>query len=268
MKTPIKKVISAIVGEPLAGKETVGDFGQEYIRRRDLTTSRHRFRDVLEETLKLLNKERENGYGITHAGSAETLLEIAEKWSIESTAQNLATLTRTLGEHFGYDTKPIIIGRESLQLMAQIMVEDDAFGEDTLAHATCERLVKSPEQVVWADGVRWFADEKKLRSYPSSAHPDVIALILYVTASEEIRFKRLQMRRREGEAAVALEQFRRQNTAKNEIYIPEIGGRADWKIVNNYDSGDRDKDLEALKKDVQKFCEAMILTLFGDIPYV
>ncbi len=259
----VKKVVVGLVGPPLAGKETVGNIGMDWAKQNSFTSKRHRYRDVLEETLNLLNEARENGYCLEDPGCAETLRQILEKWSIDETNLNLRKLIKTLGDAYGYDAKKIEIGRESLQVMAQIMVKEESFGENALAHATGERLVKSFETIVWGDGVRWLADERYLRNLPNARHPDTRALILYVNASETVRFKRLRMRLRENEGGITFEKFQEQGRAKNEIYIPDIGGRADKEITNNHEPGSltEEQTREFLRRDVINFCNEMILPL-------
>ncbi|HEX4104057.1 MAG TPA: AAA family ATPase [Candidatus Paceibacterota bacterium] len=60
------KLVIGIVGPPLAGKETVADKLEELLRRDGYTVSRHRFSDILRETLTL--------WGIPHGRTNEQLL--------------------------------------------------------------------------------------------------------------------------------------------------------------------------------------------------
>lgn len=136
--------------------------------------------------------------------------------------------------------------RPNLQKMAQIMVRDDAFGAHALANAIRCRLFKDDAQIVIADGVRWLADEKLLRSFPDKDNPNVRGVILYITADEITRYNRQKARRREGESDMSFDEFKKQGQAKTEIDIPDIGSRADWKIENNGSP-------EELKEKVQEF---------------
>lgn len=263
------KVVVGLVGPPLAGKETVGNIGMKWAELMRFSSKRHRYRDVLEETLRILNKAKRDGCFFEHRVCTDVIGSILERWSLEKTGENINKLIEVLGDTYGFGDKPVEIGRESLQIMAQIMVRDDTFGENTLAYATGERLVNSLETIVWGDGVRWLADEKYLRGLPNSKHPDVKALVLYVSASEEVRFKRLRQRMREGEATISFEKFLEQGRAKNEICIPEIGSRADLMITNNHEPSATLTDEQAqelLRRDVFKFCHEKIFPLVNGEP--
>lgn len=250
------KLVIGHVAEPRAGKETVSKIIARFAEADGYTSSWHQFRDPLEETLKLLNRDRQNGWGIAHPDSAETLAEILEKiWDIAPTPENLGTLVKVLGDNYGYHAELIPIGRPTLQLMAQIMKSDAGFKDGALSRAIRSRLMKSQTDIVQADGVRWLSDETLIRSIPG-------AILLYTTADFEVRAARAKTRKKEGEENKTVEELRREEEAENEIYIPQISSRADWKIVNNYDS------MEPLERDVRKFYEAMVRTALENIPYV
>jgi dephospho-CoA kinase len=133
-------------------------------------------------------------------------------------------------------------GRENEQLMAQLMVAPNFFGPATLAKAIDARLRKNSTNVGILDGMRWHADEEMLREFPKNG---VKSLIVYVTASPDRRYERLRARNRSGESQTTREEFDRQNKARNEIDIPDIGSRADIKLENNHDKvGELQSDIE------------------------
>lgn len=49
----------------------------------------------------------------------------------------------------------------------------------------------------------------------------------------QVRFERLKIRQEKVGEAKTFEQFMKEEKAKNEIYIPRIGKKADFKIENN-----------------------------------
>lgn len=112
--------------------------------------------------------------------------------------------------------------RKNLQLAAQAM--DNTFGKGTLSRAIIAQAKSMTEEVLFLDGVRWLTDETAVRSFKNN-------LIIYVTAPQEIRFKRLQGRKEKaGEETMSWEQFLREDSAPNELYAAEIGSRADFTI--------------------------------------
>lgn len=127
------------------------------------------------------------------------------------------------------------------------MNKEDAFGEGALSRAVRNRFFKSSADIVVVDGVRWLSDEELIRSIPSN-------LLLYVTADFETRYGRAKRRKREGEELKTRKQFLKEDEAKNEIFTPQIGSRADWKIEN---SGNE----EELKEKVREFWNKFVLPL-------
>lgn len=114
------------------------------------------------------------------------------------------------------------INRENLQLVAQAM--DNTFGKGTLSHAVIDEAKNMKEDVLFLDGVRWPTDEEAIRTFKRS-------IIIYVTASPEVRFQRLINRNEKaGEGMMSREQFEKEEGAPNEQFINDIGSRADFVI--------------------------------------
>ncbi len=117
--------------------------------------------------------------------------------------------------------------------------------------AVTERMRKMLEanraQVSILDGVRWPSDEKFIRTLSGG-------ILLYITARSDVRFGRLGGRDENvGEKGMTREQFDAEEKAETEIFIPEIGIRADWEIKNN--SNDR----EILKKEIRSFVSCRVI---------
>lgn len=112
--------------------------------------------------------------------------------------------------------------RANLQLLAQVM--DNAYGKGSLSRALCAQARGMNEDLLFLDGVRWPTDEVAVRSFPSN-------LIIYVTAPQDVRFKRLTGRKEKaGEGSMSWEQFLKEDAALNEQFTKDIGSRADHVI--------------------------------------
>ncbi len=184
------KLVIGLAGLPLAGKETVANKLEELLKRDGFTVSRHRFSDILRDTLDL--------WGMSH-------------------------------------------GRGNEQTLAQIMQRPGAFPEGVLSRAMKHRLMQNTADVGILDGVRWDSDEEMMNTFPSEG---VKKMMIYVYADDDHRYARLIARNRSGEGTTTREQFAELNKQPNEIYIPEIGSRADLKLTNNYE------DIPDFEKDV------------------
>jgi dephospho-CoA kinase len=171
------KLVIGIAGLPLAGKETVADTLATLLKSDGFDVARHRFSDVLRDTLDL--------WGISH-------------------------------------------GRDNEQLLAQLM---DQFKRGTLSRAVKNRIAKDAAHVGILDGVRWLSDEEMIREL---AKKGMKSLMIYVDASADTRYERLQKRNRADESKTTREEFERQNQQKNETDIPSIGNRADIKLKNDH----------------------------------
>lgn len=131
--------------------------------------------------------------------------------------------------------------RENLQNV--VLAMSDHFGDDVLARAVRQLAYQSKAQVIVLDGMRWYCDVKMVRSFPRS-------LIVYVTAPLEVRFMRLKKRgENQGEAEMTFEQFMREEQAENEVFIPEIGKRADVTITNDGSIEDLSRKIDAFYKE-------------------
>lgn len=102
--------------------------------------------------------------------------------------------------------------------------------------------MKNTADVGLLDGVRWDTDEVMMHSFPTEG---IKKLMVYVDADADHRYARMLARNRTGEAATTRDQFDVLNKRPNEIYIPEIGARADLTLTNNYENiADFEKDIE------------------------
>ncbi len=131
--------------------------------------------------------------------------------------------------------------RENLQKIAVVI--ERGFGAGTLANAVARRLAKLEADIIIVEGVRWDSDEALIRSLPNNT-------LVYVTAPAEIRYARTVKRgEKAGESETSFEQFMREEKALNELNIPLIGARADYKIVN-------DGSVASYQAAIVEFCRA------------
>ena len=115
--------------------------------------------------------------------------------------------------------------RVNLQLLARQM---EVFGKGSLSRAVEKRVATSDEDVIILDGIRWWSDFDLVRGFPCN-------FVVYVTASQEIRYQRLISRaEKAGERVMTYDQFLAEDAAPNEALIGEIGSVADYTITNNH----------------------------------
>ncbi len=130
--------------------------------------------------------------------------------------------------------------RHNLQHIAVIMKK--GFEEGALSRALKKRMEELNTDIVIIGGVRWKEDEELVRQFPHN-------LMVYITADVKKRFQRLrETSQKVGEKNVSFEQFMKEEKAENELLIPEIGARANYKIINN-------GTVEEFEQKVEKFIE-------------
>lgn len=129
-------------------------------------------------------------------------------------------------------------GRENEQLLARLMAADTGFKAGALTRATAARIGTLTADVIFIEGVRWITDETMVRALNSDTRR---ALIVYVVAGAQTRFERIKARNRSGASTTSWEDFCRQEQAENEIYIADIGSRADVTLANEGSREDFEK---------------------------
>lgn len=116
------------------------------------------------------------------------------------------------------------------------------FNNRVLGNAVISRAQSSAASVVVINGIRMdeMEDIKRI-----GAH------IVYVTAGPELRFKRYQLRKEKADDGIMdYSQFLEQEKELTEIGIPELGAKADFKIVN-------EGSLQQLHNEVDKIIEKL-----------
>lgn len=140
------------------------------------------------------------------------------------------------------DDYDIDVTRPNLQDLASLL---ERFRRGAVTNGLKKLLELKRAKINVLDGVRWPSDEKFIRS-------ESFNIMVYVTANADIRFERLRNRGEKAkEKGMTRKQFNKEEKAATEIYIPKIGKRADFKIIN-------EGTLEEYKKQVQKFFDKLL----------
>ncbi len=131
------------------------------------------------------------------------------------------------------------ISRDNLSWLASTLREK--FGDDILARGISKKIDKSDKKVIILNGIRVWDDFELLKEKKGK--------LIYITADEKIRWKRLQERGEKEDDNVNFQEFLEKEKAPTEIEIPKIGKRADFIIENNGSLEElREKTLEIIKK--------------------
>ena len=100
-----------------------------------------------------------------------------------------------------------------------------AFGDSILANALAKKVRESKSSLIVINGIR-FQDELINAK-------NLGAKIIYITAPEEMRFKRfLNRKEKADDASQNLTEFRLQEHEPTEVGIPSLGVQADIKLEN------------------------------------
>jgi len=125
------------------------------------------------------------------------------------------------------------------------------FGEDVL-HQGVRRYVEQHDGLMCVNGMRMMKDFDFIKSFENS-------YIIYVTADQELRWKRVTTRGEKSDDRQSLDDFKEfeANTA-TEKGIPEIGAQADFTIKNDgtmddllWQVDDAMKEILAKKKELE-----------------
>jgi dephospho-CoA kinase len=165
----------------------------------------------------------EDGYRVTRHTFSEILRETLDLWNIPH-------------------------GRDNEQRLSIIMNDETGFGGGALSRAMRARLMEDESDVAILDGVRWLGDEEMIRSLGNEG---IKTIIVYISADARVRYGRLLARNRSGESTTTWEDFLRQEEARTEVDIPEIGSRAEIALVNDY------QDVDHFKSDINRVYESL-----------
>lgn len=115
------------------------------------------------------------------------------------------------------------------------------FDDDSVITKAMERRIRGQvAHIVILDGIRTRSDVQTLKKF--SEH-----MMIYVTASQEIRYQRaLKATGKVGENKISFEEFKRQDEAEIEKMIPVIGSTADHIIINEFTLAEYREEVRAI----------------------
>jgi len=124
----------------------------------------------------------------------------------------------------------------------------ERFGEDVL-HKGILRYVQQHSGIMCVNGMRMMMDLEFIQSFENS-------YIMYVTADQKLRWKRVTSRGEKSDDDTSFEEFQKfESEAETEKNIPKIGAKADFTITND---GSMDELLwqvdDAMKEILKKQC--------------
>jgi len=114
--------------------------------------------------------------------------------------------------------------RELLQNLGHSLRE--SLGDDVIVNAFEKDLRKDKAEILVIDGIRYWNEVELLRRFKHS-------VLLYVTASPELRYKRCKTRGEKGESSISMEEFLQNERRETERWIAEIGEKADYRLENS-----------------------------------
>lgn len=116
------------------------------------------------------------------------------------------------------------------------------FGNDILGKAILKKIKNIKRGIIILNGVRYFKEYKMIKKLGGK--------IIYITANSKIRWKRVRKRGEKKDDFISYKKFLELEKAKTEIFIPQIGKRADFKIDNSLSKKDFCQKIEKLMKKI------------------
>ncbi len=119
------------------------------------------------------------------------------------------------------------------------------FGDGILGKALAKKVKESKNEIIVINGIRFQDELENARSLG--------AKIIYITAPEEMRFKRfLNRKEKADDASQNLSEFRLQEHEPTEIGIPSLGAQAEWRIENTRSTEDLYKQIDEIISNLMK----------------
>jgi len=210
------KGLVGFIGEIRAGKDTaerllMGWIGKEMP---GATLKKHRFSQILEDTLELFTAPTVNSLN-EEAVARQALL----RWGLPKTYADVRAVLDIMDGfrscQGGRTRDPH--ARENMQFLSMDM--DARVRRGALSFAMGERIKGDPSDIVVLNGLRWDSDVEMFFSVPNR-----VPILIGITASEETRYRRALLRTDEktDEVGITLEEFRRLSAKPTETNIPRL----------------------------------------------
>lgn len=133
--------------------------------------------------------------------------------------------------------------RENLQTISFLLRQN--FGEDTLAKAMAYDLKNSTAELIVVEGIRRLADIKYLREVPGFK-------LVRVVANEKLRYERVVSRNEnKGDDQKTYEQFLADQNAEAEKEIPTVMAAADYEIINEGSMNGLESEIDRILADIK-----------------
>lgn len=117
------------------------------------------------------------------------------------------------------------------------------FGADILCKGL-KRRIETEEGLIVVNGIRYWEDYDMVKEFPDS-------YVIYTTADQKLRWERSTKRGEKSDDNMSFEKFQEIERGDTEVYIPEIGAKADYKIIN-------EKDLKHLYASVNEITQKVL----------
>ncbi len=113
--------------------------------------------------------------------------------------------------------------RENLQGLGVALRQ--VFGDDILSETIKRDIVCDDSEIIVVDGIRYPEELSLVKNLGGE--------IIYITAPDESRYKRVLARATRGEAGISLDEFRENEQRPTERMISQLGEKADHRIDND-----------------------------------
>ncbi|MDD3607488.1 MAG: AAA family ATPase [Candidatus Moranbacteria bacterium] len=117
------------------------------------------------------------------------------------------------------------------------------FGNDILSRAL-RKKIDDNEGLIVVNGLRFWEDYHFIKSFTNSYN-------IYITADQKIRWERSTKRGEKTDDAADFARFQELEKVETEVNIPDIGAKADYRIIN-------EKDLNYLLSETDKVIEEIL----------
>ncbi|VVB54303.1 Dephospho-CoA kinase [uncultured archaeon] len=121
-----------------------------------------------------------------------------------------------------------------------------AFGDDVLVKALKEDVAKDDAPVVIVDGVRYKSEADMVK--------EVGGFLIFVTAPQNLRWKRASSRGSRGEASISFDDFKASERRETELGIAGLESVADAVIVNDGSLDDLKGKVDGVLKRFTRSC--------------
>jgi dephospho-CoA kinase len=119
----------------------------------------------------------------------------------------------------------------------------ERFGEEIL-HLGIKRFIDQHTGIMCINGLRMPNDLKFVRSFEKG-------YVIYITANQKLRWERTYSRGEKADDEQTFEEFQKfEATAETEKAVPEIGAKADFKILNETTMDDLLRQVDEAMKEI------------------